>query len=271
VTQAIVLPITGTVDPALLAGLVTLATNLGAAGNASATAGQKAATAERAWSTNVDTLRRSAQAFNETHQAIATIIGGVTSAVARVGALADEQARLTSTSRRLGLDFDEAAASAGRFVDETEAMGVANRFAAADINLTQQQLNDVMRVAGSAADALGTDVAGATDTLREALVRGREGGLQRFGDGLAQVAGTSHTVEERLAALHVRAGQVTVAVDDSAAAMARFADRVQGSERRRRHHRHHLDCRRGDGRARLDALSVRRSRGDVRRARKRAT
>lgn len=228
---AIVLPITGTVDPGFLAGLNALSQGMTAAGVASETAGARAQRADGSWSQHIDTLRRGAQAFNETHQAITTIVGTITAAVARVGALADEQARLDSTSRRLGLDFDAAAAAAGRFVDETEAMGVANRFASADINLTQQQLNDVMRVAGATADTLGTDVAGATDILREALIRGREGGLQRFGEGLAAVAGGSHTVEERMAALHTRAGQVTEAVDDSAAAMARFADRIEDSER----------------------------------------
>lgn len=223
-TTPIILPISGTVDPGFLAGLAALQGGLTNAGNASERAGRQAASSESAWA-------RSADAFNEMHAAVSTIAATITSVVTRIGALSDEQARLDATARRLGLDFDEAAAAAGRFVDETEAMGVANRFASADIHLTQQQLNDVMRVAGSAADALGTDVAGATDQLREALVRGEEAGLQRFGSGLQRLAGGSHTVEERLAALHARAGQVTVAVDDSAAAMARFADRIEDSER----------------------------------------
>ena len=210
------LPITGNVDPGFLAGLAALRQGYDGIGDASERAGAKAPASPPSWSANIDTIRRGAQAFNEAHAAMRTITSTIGAVISRVGGLADEQARLTSTSQRLGLDFDAAASAAGRFVDETEAMGVANRFASADINLTQQQLNDVMRVAGSAADALGTDVAGATDILREALVRGREGGLQRFGEGLASVAGGSHTVEERLAALHVRAGQVTVAVDDIA-------------------------------------------------------
>ena len=223
-TTAIILPIQGSVDPGFLAGLAALQQGLTGAGAASEAAGQKAAASGSAW-------ERSANAFNETHQAVSTIAAAITGAIARVGALSDEQARLDATSRRLGLDFDEAAAAAGRFVDETEAMGVANRFASADINLTQQQLNDVMRVAGSAADALGTDVAGATDTLREALITGRERGLMQFGEEMRRTAGHAHTVEERFAALHARAGTVTVAIDDSAAAMARFADRIEDSER----------------------------------------
>lgn len=223
-TTAIVLPITGTVDPGFIAGLAALSQGMAAAGAASETAGEKATASASAW-------ERSSNAFNEAHQAVSTIVASITGAIARVGELSDEQARLTATSRRLGLDFDEAAEAAGRFVDETEAMGVANRFAAADLNLTQSQLDDVMRVAGAMADTLGTDVAGATDTLREALISGRERGLMQFGEEMRRTAGHSHTVEERFAALHARAGEVTAAVDDSAAAMARFVDRIEDSER----------------------------------------
>ena len=156
---------------------------------------------------------------------------GLINAATRFAALADEQARLDTASRGLGLNFDAAAASAGRFVDETEAMGVANRFAAADIRLTQQQLNDVMRVAGASADMLGTDTAGAVDTLREALIRGREGGLERFGQGLAALSGESHTVEERFAALHARAGEMAQATDTATDRLNRFKDSLQDSER----------------------------------------
>lgn len=156
---------------------------------------------------------------------------GLIDAATRFAALADEQARLDTASRDLGLNFDAAAASAGRFVDETEAMGVANRFAAADIRLTQQQLNDVMRVAGASADMLGTDTAGAVDTLREALIRGREGGLERFGQGLAALSGESHTVEERFAALHVRAGEMAQATDTATDRLNRFKDSLEDSAR----------------------------------------
>jgi len=156
---------------------------------------------------------------------------GLLDAATRFAALADEQARLDTASRDLGLNFDAAAASAGRFVDETEAMGVANRFAAADIRLTQQQLNDVMRVAGASADMLGTDTAGAVNTLREALIRGREGGLERFGQALASVAGDSHTVESRFLALHARALEMAQATDTATDRLNRFKDSLEDATR----------------------------------------
>ena len=49
---------------------------------------------------------------------------------AGVGELAAEQEQLDEQSRRLGLDFNEAAANAGRFLDEVDAMNAAGQFAA---------------------------------------------------------------------------------------------------------------------------------------------
>ena len=225
------LGIHGRVDPELLAGIAAYMQGMQGAGAASEAAGQKAAASGSAWGNLSTRIGSGAIAFNAVVQSAQTIAGTLTSVASRIGELSDEQARLDQTSRRLGLNFDEAAAAAGRFVDETEAMGVANRFAAADLNLTQQQLNDVMRVAGATADTLGTDTAGAVDILRESLITGRERGLMQFGEEMRRTAGHAHTVEERFAALHSRAGQVTAAVDDSRAAMARFRDTIEDSER----------------------------------------
>ena len=80
----------------------------------------------------------------------------------------------------------------------------------------------MMRVAGAASQTLGTDTAGAVQQLQEALIRGREGGLQRFGEGLANVAGESHTVQERLNALVVQAGHTVAATDTATDRMRRF-------------------------------------------------
>ncbi len=171
-----VIPITGTVDAGFLAGLAALRQGLTASGDASEEAGRKAAEGANLWASAADR-------FNEVHQAVTTVAATLSHAVTSVGAMADEQERLTAMSRRLGLDFDAAAEAAGRFVDETAAMGVAGRFAAADIRLTQQELNDLMRVAAATAETLGVSVADSAHTLTEALIQGEEGGLRRFGGG----------------------------------------------------------------------------------------
>jgi len=194
------------------------------AGNRAEASGQKW---ENFWSGGV----RGAARFVVVHQALVTVADAVASATRHIGALVDEQERLTAMSNRLGLNFDDAAAAAGRFVDETAAMGVASRFAAMDIRLTQQELSDIMRVAASTAETLGTDVAGAAQQLTEALIRGREGGLQRFGGALVEAAGKSHTLDERLTALHTRAGEVSQATDNAATRMERFVDSLEDAQR----------------------------------------
>ena len=176
-------------------------------------------------------ITRAAATFNQLHAAFTTVVGSVGALATRIGEASEEQERLNALSARLGVNFDEAAASAGRFADETEAMAAAGRFASADITVTQQRLNDLMRVAGAASITLGTDTAGAVQMLQEALVRGREGGLQRFGTELASVAGQSHTVEERFAALHEQALRVGKAHDTAADSVKRFQDAIGDSAR----------------------------------------
>ena len=225
------LPITGTVDPGFLAGLEALKRAQDAAGTSSEAAGRKAEASGPAWARAFDAIGTGAMHFNSIRAAISSAASTIGAFADEVTRLATEQGRLDDMSRQLGLNFDEAAEAAGRFADETEAMGVAGRFAAADIRLTQSELNAVMRVAGSASTMLGTTTAGAVEQLQEALVRGREGGLQRFGAGLAAVAGEGHTLQERLAALVVQAGHTAAATDTAADSVARFRDSMEDSQR----------------------------------------
>ncbi len=225
------LGIHGRVDPELLAGIAAYQQGMQGAGAASEAAGARARQTGDSWGALSDRVSNGAIAFNAVVQSAQTIVGTLSRMAERVGDLATEQARLTSMSQRLGLDFDQAAAAAGRFADETEAMGVAGRFAAADIRLTQTELDAMMRVAGAASETLGTDTAGAVQQLQEALIRGREGGLQRFGEGLANVAGSSHTLQERLNALVVQAGHTVAATDTATDRMRRFKDSLEDAQR----------------------------------------
>lgn len=225
------LGIHGRVDPELLAGIAAYMQGMQGAGAASEAAGAKAAASGESWASAQDKVKRAADAYNEVRAAITSVVDIVGGAITRIADLATEQGRLDSMSARLGLDFDQAAAAAGRFADETEAMGVAGRFAAADIRLTQTELDAMMRVAGAASQTLGTDTAGAVQQLQEALIRGREGGLQRFGEGLANVAGESHTVQERLNALVVQAGHTVAATDTATDRMRRFKDSLEDAQR----------------------------------------
>lgn len=178
-----------------------------------------------------DALGRAANTFNEIHASLSALAGMVDSAVNRVSALASEEQALQEMSARLGLDFDRAGSAAGRFADETVAMGVAGRAAASDIRLTQTELDAVMRLSGAKARELGTTVQGAAEMLTDALVRGREGGLQRFGQGLSELAGEGHSVQERLAGVVAEAGRTAAATDSAADAVERYKDSLEDAQR----------------------------------------
>ena len=195
------------------------------------TSAERSAVGTARLSQTFDALGRAANTFNEIHTSLSALTGMVDSAVNRVSALASEEQALQEMSARLGLDFDRAGSAAGRFADETVAMGVAGRAAASDIRLTQTELDAVMRLSGAKARELGTTVQGAAEMLTDALVRGREGGLQRFGQGLSELAGEGHTVQERLAGVVAEASRTAAATDSAADAVERYKDSLEDAQR----------------------------------------
>ena len=195
------------------------------------TSAERSAVGTARLSQTFDALGRAANTFNEIHTSLSALAGMVDSAVNRVSALASEEQALQEMSARLGLDFDRAGSAAGRFADETTAMGVAGRAAASDIRLTQTELDAVMRLSGAKARELGTTVQGAAEMLTDALVRGREGGLQRFGQGLSELAGEGHTVQERLAGVVAEASRTAAATDSAADAVERYKDSLEDAQR----------------------------------------
>lgn len=170
-------------------------------------------------------------AFNQITQAAQTTIGAVSRFTESVSTLAAEQSQLNANSTRLGLDFDRAAEAAGRFTDETEAMGAATRLAEAGIRLNQEQLDALTRVAARFAQNTGTTTASAIDTLTNGLITGSARGLRPFGGDLVRVSGESHTATERLAALTTQAAHTEQATDDAASSMARFVDSIDDAKR----------------------------------------
>jgi hypothetical protein len=193
--------------------------------------GRKTATSTSQTKNFQDSLKDAAITFNEVRAAASTVASAVEAFATRVAALSTEQASLSRLQQRLHLDFDQAAAAAGRFSDETEAMGAAGRFASADMLLTQRQLDALTRVAGAASQELGITTAQAIEQLSEGLISGSERGLRPYGAALANVAGGSHTVAERLDALVARARQVTPATDDATDALNRFKDAIEDGQR----------------------------------------
>ena len=143
-----------------------------------------------------------------------------------IASMSSEQEALTRNSARLGVNFDVASAAAGRFADETTSMAAATRLFESGTRVSQEQLNALMRVAGEFAQTTGVDVETAVQQLTQGLISGSARGLRPFGEDMMAVAGSSHTAEERLAALVTHAEGVEAATDDAAAAMARFKDSI---------------------------------------------
>ena len=169
--------------------------------------------------------------FSDAWEAAETWAGRINAVVDRVTALSSEQERLDANSTRLGLDFDAGAAAAGRFADETEAMNSATRFAAAGIQLSQTELNSLMRVAGATSQMLGITTAQAVDRLTQGIISGAREGLQPFGAELTSLAGGAHTAGERLQALQRVADRTTQATDSAADSVARFRDSLEDMQR----------------------------------------
>lgn len=167
-----------------------------------------------------------ATGISSTIHIVQSAVGAFDRVATSIADLATEQENLNRNSARIGVNFDEASAAAGRFADETTAMAAATRLFEAGIRPTQEQLNALMRVAGEFSQTTGVTVEQAVEQLTTGLVNGSARGLRPFGEEMMAVAGNSHTVEERLAALVSHAGHVERATDTARDRMERFKDSI---------------------------------------------
>lgn len=178
-----------------------------------------------------DGLQNVKGGFSDAWEAAETWAGRINAVIDRVTELASEQQRLDLVTERTGLDLDQAAAAAGRFADETEAAGAASAFLQAGTQLTQRELDAVMRVAGSASQMLGITTREATQQLTQALISGSQEGLRRYSPELAALSGNAHTTAERLDALSRVARDTAQATDNAADSVARFRDSIDDATR----------------------------------------
>lgn len=211
------LDISGRVDPAFLAGLRSVGEGMG-------TVAEKTRAASAEAESSVNRMRRLADAFNEMHTMLSTVVGTVSRFVTATAELTAEQSHLDDMSARLGLNFDQAAGAAGRFVDEVDVMNTAGAFAARGIHLTQVELNAMTHAAARMAQQTGVETSQALNTLEEALVRGRERGLAPFGAEISATAAHGYTLTEGLAALVAQEGHMESATDDARTSAAGLSD-----------------------------------------------
>jgi hypothetical protein len=193
---------------------------MGKAAEKTADAGEKAKAANLSWTEMKSALDLVAGAF-----------GRVVALADQVAALTAEQQQLSAASQRLGLDFNQAAADAGRFVDETEAMAAASRLAEAGLHLTQEELNQLTARAAIASQRLGVDTTTAFNMLTTAIETGSTRALRPFGEDMVRLAGTTHSAEERLSAFVTTTRTMQRATDDASTSMARLRDSIGDAER----------------------------------------
>ena len=161
-------------------------------------------------------VRSMADAFNEVRDAAGTVIEGFRSVGGYVVEASSQAQRLTQAQQQLGLSFSQAAAGAGGYVEQVQIATAAQTAAERGIRLTQQELNSLTRVAQNYARTTGREFRDVMENLVETVTEGGEE-LAKFDVALMRVADQAHfTANDRLAALVVRANQLTPAVRTAA-------------------------------------------------------
>jgi ribosomal protein L35 len=196
------------------------AQGMGAAATKTDDAGKSAAASSLSWTELNSALSLVSGAFNR-----------IVAVADQVAALTAEQQQLSAASQRLGLDFNEAADGAGRFVDETEAMAAASRLAEAGLHLTQDELNQLTARAAIASQRLGVDTTTAFNMLTTAIESGSARALRPFGEDMVALGGSTHSAEERLSAFTTTTRGMERATDDASTSMARLRDSIGDAER----------------------------------------
>ena len=225
--ETLVIPqISPGIDPQFLAIMRDLVTQV----EALATASEHSATASEHQESGVVRL-------NAAYSLARGILGDVREGYARlsemashVAELATQQENLDAYSRRLGVSFDDAANAAGRFTTAQDTMAQSATFAREGVRLTQDELNALAAVAGSGARP-GESVRDAMDALTQALQRGSEMGLRRFGLEAQDASHHGLTLQGRLDELVQHSHDVTRATDTASDSMARFSERIEDAKR----------------------------------------
>lgn len=193
-------PVSGRVDPQLLAGMRELVGVLHRAGTTSTEAGAAAKKAGNDWQAFRDRVSQAAEAFNNVWMAAGRIYGVLNQTAEALAHSAGEAQRLSRGARDLGNDFAEAARGAGGVVDELELLNLAQGLASRGISMSQTQLQAFARTAQDYARGSGKEFREVGEQLAEVIAKGGEEAA-RFGPALGALAAPTATAQERLAAL----------------------------------------------------------------------
>lgn len=164
---------------------------------------------------SVITSALSGQAFAAARENVAAIYGAVRDGAEALSRSAGESERLSRATRTLGVDFDEAARSAGGVADGLDLLNAAGTLSARGISFTQAQLNAFARTAQDYARGTGKELREAAETLADSLAEGGEEAA-KFGPALGALQASTFTAAQRMEAL-VEATRGTVPAARTAA------------------------------------------------------
>ena len=156
--------------------------------------------------------------------------GEVVALVGSIAQYAEAQELLDRGTQSMGLNFDQAAAAAGRFTTATDVMYTAQTAARAGLHLTQQELDNLAKVAGNFVRP-GETVAATMDRMTTAVINGSERGLRQFGLHARDASGQMLTMADRLTEVTTRASHMGTAVATAGDRMRSLNEAMETAKR----------------------------------------
>ncbi len=223
-------PVSGRVDPQLLANLRELVQVIHASGAGAKEAGEKAKSSGSDWSQFKDRVSAAAEAFNNVYTAGQRIYGVINGTAEVIARGAGEAQRLSRASVDLGNDFGAAARGAGGVVDELDLLNVTQSLTSRHISMSQAQLQAFARAAQDYARGSGKEFREVGEQLAEVIAKGGEESA-RFGPALAALAAPTATAQERLAALVATTRESAPAARTAAESYREFQQSLTDAQR----------------------------------------
>lgn len=231
-------PLTGEVDPRLLQGFAAIIALVEKLGQETKKTDEVQKEAKSTWDSFVDSLRETRDEAKGAGEAYTYIVGSLRDVVATVDAtvtqmanLSREHERLSQGSEQLHLDFQQASSASGVFVSQLTALNAAGTFASYGLRLTQDQMDAVIKRAGIYSRQSGVEMTQSVQQLTEALAKGEQEGLARFGGGLVSLRQGAGTAADRLALLVTETRGMTGAAATAADEFDRWKESISSLER----------------------------------------
>lgn len=173
---------------------------------------------------------RFGEAWRNLKEPISDVVETIERAIERTAELAAEQSRLDRSQQELGLSLRQSQAYAGGFAEQTAIATTALTLQGQGIRLTQQELDALTRLGMRRASDTGKEFSEVMENLTETVTEGGEE-LGKVSPALLAVADSSHTAQDRLAAMVVEAGKLGPASRTAADELGRLKEQVEGAQR----------------------------------------